>query len=95
MMHSKDIGKDAQSPCTVDSTVQPAIGIGHNRPPKSQPFGLKSAWLHFAKAVELKRLAILHVRIERKKAALHELVTERQKIMHRCIRRMRRSNGRD
>ena len=72
-----DISEDTTQACTVDSTVRPAVGIGHNRPPKSQPFGLKSAWLHFAKAVELKRLAILHVRIERKKAALHELVTER------------------
>lgn len=94
-MHSKDIDNEARPACTVDSTVQPAIGIGHNRPPKSQPFGIKSAWLHFAKAVEIKRLAILHVRIERKKAALHELVTERQKIMNRCIRRMRRADGRD
>ena len=94
-MHSKDIDNSARPPCTVDGTVQPAIGIGHNRPPKSQPFGIKSAWLHFAKAVEIKRLAILHVRIERKKAALHELVTERQKIMNRCIRRMRRADGRD
>ena len=90
-----NIGEDTTQPCTVVSTVQPAVGIGHNRPPKSQPFGLRSAWLHFAKAVEVNRLAILHVRIGRKKAALHELVTERQKIMNRCIRRMRRADGRD
>jgi len=45
--------------------------------------------------MELRRLAKLHVRIERKKAAMKELVSERQRIMNRCIRRMRRDQGKD
>jgi hypothetical protein len=45
--------------------------------------------------MELRRLAKLHVRIERKRAAMKELVGERQRIMNRCIRRMRRSEGKN
>ena len=50
-------------------------------------------WLHFAQETELRRLAKLHVRIELKKANLADLVRERQSIMNRCIRRMRRAAG--
>ena len=49
-------------------------GIGHNGGPKSEPFGLRAAWLRFADQVELRRLAKLHMRIERKKLAMKELV---------------------
>jgi len=70
-------------------------GIGHNGAPKSEPFGLRAAWLRFADQVELRRLAKLHMRIERKNVAMKELTAERQKIMNRCIKRMRRSEGRN
>ncbi len=70
-------------------------GIGHNGGPKSEPFGLRAAWLRFADQVELRRLAKLHMRIERKKMAMKELVGERQKIMNRCIKRMRRDEGKN
>ncbi|WIY24479.1 hypothetical protein [Parasedimentitalea psychrophila] len=56
----------------------------------TEPFGLRAAWLHFANQIEIRRLAKLHVRIERKKAALAELVGERHTIMRR---RMRRAGG--
>lgn len=70
--------------------------IGDNGgPPLAEPFGIKAAWLYFANAVELARLSVLHVRIERKKASLAGLVGERQSIMNRCIRRMRRAAGKN
>ncbi|NRB17706.1 MAG: hypothetical protein HRU33_09120 [Rhodobacteraceae bacterium] len=59
----------------------------------AEPFGLRAPWLHFADHMEIRRLAKLHMRIERKKAALAELVGERHTIMRRCIRRMRRAGG--
>jgi len=43
--------------------------------------------------MELRRLAKLHVRIEMKKRALQAATHERQRIMNRCIRRMRRARG--
>jgi hypothetical protein len=68
--------------------------IGHNGgPPLESPFGLKAAWVKMANEYELRRLAKLHLRIERKKAALKELTDERRSIMMRCIRRMRRRDG--
>ena len=73
-----------------------AAMIGDNGgPPLAEPFGIKAAWLYFANAVELARLSVLHVRIERKKASLAGLVGERQSIMNRCIRRMRRAAGKN
>ena len=61
----------------------------------AEPFGLRAAWLHFANEIELRRLAKLHVRIERKRRALADLVGERQTIMNRCVRRLRRSQGKN
>ena len=60
-----------------------------------EPLGLRAAWLRYADKAELRRLAKLHVRIERKKAALTVLTDERRLVMMRCIRRMRRSEGRE
>jgi hypothetical protein len=81
--------------CVVDLTVQKPIGMGHNCPPRPKLFGLKAAWLKFADGRELKRLAKLHVRIERREQALADLRAERTKIMNRCIRRMRRKAGKN
>lgn len=87
---------NSEDTCTVGAATREPPPIGHNNGPPSAPlFGLHAAWLRYANARELKRLAKLHVRIERKKAALQELVQERQRIMHRSIRRMRRANGKD
>lgn len=67
--------------------------LGHNRGPSAAPFGLHAAWLRWADEMELRRLAKQHVRIERRKAELRDLVCERRHIMHKCIRRMRRAQG--
>lgn len=58
-------------------------------------FGIRAAWLHFANTLEVRRLAKLHGRIIRRKASLDELLTERQLIMNRCIRRMPRHQGKN
>ena len=86
---------DGDDRCTAAPTVQISPGIGHNGGPKADLFGLHAAWLHFANAMEVRRLAKLHVRIERKKAALKVLTEERKTIMNRCIRRMRRAGGKN
>ena len=65
-------------------------------PPAAQePFGIRAAWLRFANEVELRRLAILQVRIDRRKRALKDLTSERRLIMMRCIRRMRRKENKE
>lgn len=77
-------------------TAAPAAQIDSAHPSQpAEPFGLRALWLHFANEVELRRLAKLHTRIERKQAALADLVSERQRIMNRCIRRMRRASGKN
>lgn len=72
-----------------------AARIGHNGGPSLQPFGIGSNWLRMATDAELRRLAKLHLRIERRKAGLAREIAERQLIMNRCIRRMRREAGKD
>lgn len=54
---------------------------------------LHAKWREFTDTVENQRLALLEQRIERKKATLKDAISERQKIMARAIRRMRRANG--
>lgn len=60
---------------------------------KAKLFGLGAPWLRFTTAMELRRLATLHVRIERRQRAIDDLMAERRLIMNRCIRRMRRAQG--
>ena len=79
--------------CVADVALLKPICMGHNHPSRPKLFGLKAAWLRFADVQELKRLAKLHVRIERREQALDDLRAERTKIMNRCIRRMRRKAG--
>jgi len=81
--------------CTAAPTTQKPAGIGHNGGPTTPLFGLHAAWLRFADELELRRLAKLHLRIERKQASMKVLVRERQRIMSRCIRRMRRNEGKN
>lgn len=72
-----------------------AARIGHNGGPAMVPFGIGANWLQVATEAELRRLAKLHLRIERRRAGLAREVAERQLIMNRCIRRMRRAAGKD
>lgn len=69
--------------------------IGHNGGPKIEPFGIKAAWLHWVNQAELRRLSVLQVRIERRKRAIKVMTDERQTIMMRAIRRMRRATGKE
>lgn len=82
-----------EKPCAARGATQPPAGIGHNGGPGGDLFGLRAAWLRFANELELKRLAKLHMRIERRKRGLDDLYQERKRIMNRCIRRMRRAEG--
>lgn len=86
---------DGSAPCAARPAAQPAPGIGHNGGPRSEPYGLRAAWLRFADAVELRRLAQLQARIERRKRGLADLQAEQRKIMQRCVRRMRRAEGKE
>jgi len=79
----------------VPATAHRHVGSGHNLPPSVRPFGIDAPWLHFARLLELTRLATLHVRIQRRQRAIDEMIKERRKIMMRCIRRMRRAGGRE
>lgn len=54
---------------------------------------LHENWRDFINSVEIERLATLDQRIERKKLILDYAIAERQKIMARAIRRMRRAAG--
>ena len=94
-MKDKGLMSETCNPCVAAPTVHPPAGIGHNGGPEVEPFGLRAAWLRFADEMELRRLAKLHVRIERRKRGLADLVAERRAIMNRCIRRMRRANGKN
>lgn len=96
----------ADKPRAADDAAQ----IGHNGGPrlidlvravgpkeKRAPvlFGCGAPWTAFAKKVELLRLARLQARIEMREQAIAELRAERTKIMMRCVRRMRRSEGKN
>lgn len=72
-----------------------AARIGHNGGPSVALFGVGSNWLKAATEAELRRLATLHLRIERRRAGLAIEIRERQMIMNRCIRRRRRAAGKD
>jgi hypothetical protein len=68
-------------------------------PPKAPlvppPFDCGAPWTRQATKAELKRLAKLQMRISIREAALSELKAERKRIMNRCIRRMRRADGKN
>ncbi|MPM20182.1 hypothetical protein SDC9_66611 [bioreactor metagenome] len=82
--------------CVAPTTARNAPEIGHSRQNegrKGEPFGLRAAWLRFASELELRRLAVLQIRITRKEQSLAAMRGERATIMNRCIRRMRRAAG--
>ncbi len=53
------------------------------------------SWRDHVTKEEAARLDMLEARIERKRRSLEETIAERQKIMNRSIRRMRRAAGKD
>lgn len=54
---------------------------------------LHANWRDFANDEEIQRLEIIDARFEMKKRSLEMIAAERQKIMARAIRRMRRAAG--
>lgn len=94
-MFNEFLADARQETCASAGGAHGAAGLGHNSAGRREPFGLRAAWLAFANEMELRRLAKLERRIERKKQALQVLVGERQLIMRRCIRRMRRKNNKN
>ncbi|MDO6587355.1 hypothetical protein Q4543_17725 [Salipiger sp. 1_MG-2023] len=56
-------------------------------------FGLRAKWLRFADERQLRRLAKLHVRIERRKVLIAEDHAERLRIQDCCVKRMERAGG--
>ena len=83
-----------ETECVAAPATQPPA-MGHNGGPTMEPFGLRAAWLRLATELELRRLAKLHLRIARRQQSLNEMIAERRRIMNRCIRRMRRADGKN
>lgn len=54
---------------------------------------LPAPWNEYAKDEEKQRLATIERRLAVKIATENELLAERRKIMARCIKRMRRKEG--
>jgi ribosomal protein L10 len=77
------------------SAVAAAVQDLMEQEPKEAPFELGAPWTHHANPEELERLAKLHSRIQRKQRALSALIGERKTIMDRCIRRQRRTQGKN
>jgi len=69
--------------------------LGPRRTETAAPFECGAPWTGHADEAELRRLVKLQRRIELRERALHDLKTERRKIMSRCIRRMRRASGKN
>ncbi|MBT2131782.1 hypothetical protein [Aliiroseovarius lamellibrachiae] len=64
-------------------------------PPNDPPNDAHAAWRDYVNDDEVHRLRVLEERIERKRLSLDETISERQLIMNRSIRRMRRAAGKD
>lgn len=63
--------------------------------PPFPPNDPNAAWREYVNDDEVHRLKVLEERIERKRLSLDETISERQLIMNRSIRRMRRAAGKD
>lgn len=61
--------------------------------PAVQRTELHANWRDFANVEEIQRLEIIDARFDMKKRSLDMIAAERQKIMARAIRRMRRAAG--
>lgn len=56
---------------------------------------IPAPWCDHAKSEEKQRLEVIERRLALKSATIEELLAERRKIMTRCIRRMRRAEGKE
>lgn len=88
--------QDAEERALEEDARQIASLLGHNGGPEiSEPFGLKAPWFQHSNTDEVEELAKIHVWIERRQRAIADLVERRAKIRKRCIRRMRRAQGKN
>lgn len=62
---------------------------------KMQRGSLPAKWLDHAKPDEKQRLSVIEGRLNLKKATIDEALAERKLIMQRCVRRMRRKEGKE
>lgn len=60
-----------------------------------EPFQCGAPWTGYATDDELRQLAVDQGRIERAERRVKEMKARRNKTMNRCIRRMRREQGKD
>jgi len=56
---------------------------------------IPAPWYDHAKIEEKQRLETIERRLALKSATIEELLVERRRIMTRCIRRMRRAEGKE
>lgn len=92
----------ACSTCNIEKSDRTPEEMGwHTLPIKREPKLIKPPkvsnpnWMHFASQSELEDLDRLAVEIEKIKAEQSLDLRERDKIMRRCIRRIRRAAGKD
>lgn len=69
--------------------------IGPKADTAIEVFECGAPWTAHASDDELKRLGTLQRRIKTRERALKELRAERTRIMMRCVRRMRRKEGKE
>ena len=87
---------EAEEKALDEEAQQIASMIGHNGGPEIvEPFGINAPWFQHAQMAEVEELAKLHAWIEARRRAIEELIQRRAKIRQRCIRRMRRAEGKN
>lgn len=69
--------------------------VGPKQDTAIELFECGAPWTAYAKDEELKRLGTLQRRISVRERALKDLRAERTRIMMRCVRRMRRKEGKE
>jgi hypothetical protein len=83
-------------PLMEDVNARVVFSFVGPRPDTALPtFDCGAPWTGYASRDELIRLSRLQRRIEVKERGLRDLRAERTKIMMRCVRRMRRAEGRE
>lgn len=69
--------------------------VGPRRKQKPTAFKSTAPWVRFATKIELRILSRIQGRIERMELRLKETRAQRTRIMNRCIKEMRRSEGKN
>lgn len=69
--------------------------IGKPKATPLEPFRSKAPWVGYAKTKEKVALSRIQRRLDRKKQSIADLKADQNLIMARCIRRMRRAEGKE